>query len=1186
MYLAMKDMTKTIRNIFFFVALLLAVPATAQLRIHSDYPGGNVMVEKIQNDTLWVSPDFRDTEGFWFYWNFAVENAKGRKLVFKFPQRACFTKAGVAVSTDKGATWEWQQPEAIDSKSFTFRFTSNKEVRFAFSIPYTQSNWDKFTKSYRKNPDFTFSTLTRTKKGREAEMLTIRQAGKDPEIKVLFTARHHACEMIANYVMEGVIEAITEDQWLKDNVEFRFIPFVDKDGVEDGDQGKNRRPWDHNRDYNDGSVHETVAAIKETVPVWIANKKNVVIDLHCPYSNGGQNDTIFFVGSRHKEMEAKQLRLSDLVVKNNRGELKYTPSSFSYYGVKPWTLNAAKTGRMSMSVWASGLENNLLSCSVEIPYGVNGSQLVTAENAREFGRDLAAGLRDFLIESVSDNISGIYPGLAYYNNEGECGTGAVVPWADRLWVITYAPHSPQGSTDKLYEITSDYQQFVREESIGGTPANRMIHKESNQLFIGPYVIGSDADVRTVPCATMPGRLTGNARHLTAPSDKIYYATMEEGFYEVDVNTLDVRTLYLDGHDVAKSKGLTGYRNELLPGDHGKGLYSGQGVLVFSNNGENTDEAKRKFDVTSGVLAEWDGKEWTVIRRNQFVEVTGPGGIYGNANPATDPIWSTGWDHKSVLLGVRDAKKGWSFYRLPKASHSYDGAHGWNTEWPRIRNVGTEQNPDYLMTMHGLFWRFPQTFTADNSAGIRPRSAYLKVIGDFARWNDRLVFGCDDSAQKEFLNKRSAKGGIEGPGQSNSNLWFTSLTKPDELGPATAEGSVYVKEIVKAGEYSEPFLFAGWNKKCVWIKNEGTEDVTFTFEVDAAGNDNWAAITSVMVPAGKSRYHSFDEKGEWIRVATDKNTLATVTFSYTSDDQRTETPSGIFHGLTSVDEADATGGLLYGLGNDRRSLGILTDSGYYEMRDKLELVKVDDAETAAFIADKFAIPTSVVTLDEGSVLVVDDAGRRWRLPLGPEGYRAPTDNGRLRICREVATERDLFSCMGTFYELPAENADGYAKIRPIASHNYKIEDYASYRGMLVMTGVNPEDGHYNPHIIRSDDKKAAVWVGTIDDLWTLGKPRGEGGPWKNSKVHAGEYSDPYLIAFYDKKKLTIEHNSATTVNVTVEIDPTGCGDWMEYQVLSVEANTKSEFVFPDAFQAKWVRMKTDADTNISTWFVYE
>jgi hypothetical protein len=50
-------------------------------------------------------------------------------------------------------------------------------------------------------------------------------------------------------------------------------------------------------------------------------------------------------------------------------------------------------------------------------------------------------------------ISGIYPHLAMFNKEGECGTGAVVPWADRLWVITYGPHLPFGSSDKLYEIT-------------------------------------------------------------------------------------------------------------------------------------------------------------------------------------------------------------------------------------------------------------------------------------------------------------------------------------------------------------------------------------------------------------------------------------------------------------------------------------------------------------------------------------------------------------------------------------------------------------------------------------------------------------------------------------------------------------------------------------------------------------
>lgn len=38
--------------------------------------------------------------------------------------------------------------------------------------------------------------------------------------------------------------------------------------------------------------------------------------------------------------------------------------------------------------------------------------------------------------------SGIYPHLAFYNNESECGTGAVVPWANRLWIVTYGPHLP------------------------------------------------------------------------------------------------------------------------------------------------------------------------------------------------------------------------------------------------------------------------------------------------------------------------------------------------------------------------------------------------------------------------------------------------------------------------------------------------------------------------------------------------------------------------------------------------------------------------------------------------------------------------------------------------------------------------------------------------------------------------
>ncbi|MCA9269838.1 MAG: hypothetical protein KDA41_15260, partial [Planctomycetales bacterium] len=49
-------------------------------------------------------------------------------------------------------------------------------------------------------------------------------------------------------------------------------------------------------------------------------------------------------------------------------------------------------------------------------------------------------------------VSGVYPHLASFNGGGECGIGAVVPWAGRLWWITYPPHARRGSADKLYSI--------------------------------------------------------------------------------------------------------------------------------------------------------------------------------------------------------------------------------------------------------------------------------------------------------------------------------------------------------------------------------------------------------------------------------------------------------------------------------------------------------------------------------------------------------------------------------------------------------------------------------------------------------------------------------------------------------------------------------------------------------------
>jgi hypothetical protein len=337
-----------------------------------------------------------------------------------------------------------------------------------------------------------------------------------------------------------------------------------------------------------------------------------------------------------------------------------------------------------------------------------------------------------------------------------------------------------------------------------------------------------------------------------------------------------------------------------------------------------------------------------------------------------------------------------------------------------------------------------------------------------------------------------------------------------------------------------------------------------------------------------------ESGEWVRVRPGKATRATVHFTYTSDDKRVNTPNAIFKGLSHASAPASHGGVLYGLGENRRVLGIAAtdfsgatpaDLGYYELDGNMKLSRRDDAKMHSFIKTKFAIPRQVVTVGASSVLVVDDKGRRWRLPLGNEAFTGLTNQAALRICREVATERDLFNCHGTFYELPAENADGYAKIRPVSSHNLRIHDYASYRGLLVMTGIDAKSMQNSEHIIVSEDKKAAVWAGAIDDLWKLGKPTGHGGPWKGTQVNAGESSDPYLIGFYDKKELKLSHDAREPVTFTLEADPVGNGPWMAYKSFTVKPGQTVSFAFPPDFSARWIRFKTDKSCKATTWLDY-
>ena len=371
--------------------------------IDADFPGGNIIVERIEGDTIFLRPDQRDSSTWWFYWYFRVSDVTGRTLKFQFTDKNPIGTQGPAVSTDGGHTWSWLDSKAVQDSYFTYEFErQGQDVRFCFSVPYLEDNLRQFLQKHANNPHLAVHELCRTRKNRSVKRLHAGKINGNPKYRVLLTARHHACEMIASYTLEGLLEEILSNtalgRWFQNNVEVLAIPFVDKDGVEDGDQGKNRKPHDHNRDYNN-SIYPSVKAIRNFVPRWSKTKLKVVIDLHCPYISGKHNEVIYLVGSSDPAIWREQQEFAKILESVRDGELPYLAKSSLPFGTD-WN-TAANFGEFkSSSRWAGEQPGVRLATAIEIPYANVGTTVVTADNARAFGCDLARALRRYLEHSA------------------------------------------------------------------------------------------------------------------------------------------------------------------------------------------------------------------------------------------------------------------------------------------------------------------------------------------------------------------------------------------------------------------------------------------------------------------------------------------------------------------------------------------------------------------------------------------------------------------------------------------------------------------------------------------------------------------------------------------------------------------------------------------------------------------
>lgn len=422
----------------------------------------------------------------------------------------------------------------------------------------------------------------------------------------------------------------------------------------------------------------------------------------------------------------------------------------------------------------------------------------------------------------------------------ESGVGALMPWADVLWAVTYvSSRGYQSGTGTGLYVIDDRLQIQQRHVSNGVYANRLVHKESNQVIIGPYVIDVKGNVRVIN-DLLDERLTATMRHLTDPANRVYMLAMEGAFYEVDLQTLKVRQLF-DLYKEFQNKQLT----------HFKGGWSSQGRVVVANN------TFSDWNERDGELAEWDGKRWTVIERKPYMEAAGRTN-FGAA------IFTTGWDEASALFRVLIDGK-WHRYRLPKASHAYDHWH--TTEWTRIREVETER---FLMDCHGMFYELAPMVYGQSVWGVRPISTHLRIIPDFCSFRGLLALAGNENTPIDDTNPLG--------GQSQSGIWFGKTDDLWNFGKPKGWGGPWRFTPVTAGEASEPFLMTGFERKVVHLKTDKVAEITV--EVDILGNGVWEVYEKIKVSG--YRYHVFPEgfSAHWVRLTSDVDCKATAEFYYT------------------------------------------------------------------------------------------------------------------------------------------------------------------------------------------------------------------------------------------------------------------------------------------------------------------
>ena len=390
---------------------ILALTAHAELRVISDFEGGNAEVVKLDQatKTLRIMPALREGRGWPCWWFFKIDGLTvGEAFTLEVQaQTKPFRENTVLASAwcqpkhawlcSDGETWTPTDAGSLSAdKVMVYKIKATApQMSVAWGPPFVPSGAEKLLAEIAaKLPEAKRFELAKTRGGRPVN--GIRIGDENAPHQVWIGSRQHAWEAGGSQVGRGFIRWYASDEAkdLRAQTCLHYIPIMDVDNAALGAGGKEAIPRDHNRDWAAEPVYPEVAAAQRMIrDIHAKHGLDVFIDLHNP----GANDPIFFFGPFAFErmtgiQQRNYQRWIELAAANIIEPRKVDPK----YRFATYVKTDEERGRMS-SGWVRANAGDF-TISVTLETGWN-SPLMSVEGYGKVGAGLGRALAAYLGEN-------------------------------------------------------------------------------------------------------------------------------------------------------------------------------------------------------------------------------------------------------------------------------------------------------------------------------------------------------------------------------------------------------------------------------------------------------------------------------------------------------------------------------------------------------------------------------------------------------------------------------------------------------------------------------------------------------------------------------------------------------------------------------------------------------------------